>query len=233
MTKILVVDDDAKLLNMLRRTLSYNGFEVITAGDGAEALAQIASQQPAAVVLDWLMPKQTGVDVAQQLRAEGNFVPILMLTARDAVEDRVLGLECGADDYLVKPFAPAELIARLRALLRRIENLPRPENPPPAEQLGYADLTLNLTTREVRRGVDLLELTPTEFDLLVYFLHHPRQVLTRDQLLNAIWGYNFGGEANVLEVYVGYLRKKTESNQAPRLIQTVRGIGYVLRQEEG
>lgn len=233
MTKILVVDDDAKLLNMLRRTLSYNGFEVITAGDGAEALAQIASQQPAAVVLDWLMPKQTGVDVAQQLRAEGNFVPILMLTARDAVEDRVLGLECGADDYLVKPFAPAELIARLRALLRRIENLPRPENPPPAEQLSYADLTLNLTTREVRRGVDLLELTPTEFDLLVYFLHHPRQVLTRDQLLNAIWGYNFGGEANVLEVYVGYLRKKTESNQAPRLIQTVRGIGYVLRQEEG
>jgi two-component system response regulator MprA len=219
---ILIVDDDRKIVEMLRRTLTYEGYSVLTAFDGKEALAQAEAHHPDLVVLDWMMPGLDGVEVARRLRAaEG--IPILMLTARDAVEDRVEGLDGGADDYLVKPFAPAELLARLRSLLRRVPD--SGEKP-----LRYTDLVLDPTTREVRRGERLIALSPKEFDLLSYFLRHPRQVLPRDRILEAVWGYDFGGEDNVLDVYIGYLRAKTEAAGEPRLIQTVRGVGYVLRE---
>ena len=224
MPTVLVVDDDRKLLDMLRRTLAYEGYQVVTAADGHEALAQATAQRPDVIVLDWLMPELDGIEVAKRLREAGN-TPILMLTARDAVEDRVVGLDSGADDYLVKPFAPAELLARVRALLRRSETTDK-EKP-----LTYADLYLDPVTREVRRGDRLFDLTPTEFELLAYLLRHPRQVLTRESILQAVWGYDFGGNDNVLEVYIGYLRTKTEAEGEPRLVQTVRGIGYVLREE--
>lgn len=224
MAKILVVDDDQKLLNMVRRTLVYEGFEVVTATNGHEALAQLQAEQPDLIILDWLMPELDGIQVATRLRSADDEIPILMLTARGAVEDRVTGLNSGADDYLVKPFAPSELLARLRALLRRFKATSK-EKP-----LSYADLYLDPMTRETRRGQRELELTPTEFDLLHHFLRHPRQVLPRDRILEEVWGYDFGGEDNVLEVYVGYLRKKTEAGGERRLIQTVRGVGYVLRE---
>jgi two-component system, OmpR family, response regulator MprA len=221
---ILVVDDDPKLLKMVQRTLAYEGFQVLTALDGREALAQAISQRPDAIVLDWMMPDLDGLEVTTRLRAAADTVPILMLTARDAVQDRVTGLDGGADDYLVKPFSPAELLARLRALLRRAET--ESEKKP----LEYAGLSLDPVTRETRRQNRVFELTPREFDLLHLFLRHPRQVLTRGQILEEIWGYDFGGEDNVLEVYVGYLRKKTEAGGETRLIHTMRGIGYVLRE---
>ena len=220
---VLIVDDDQKLLKMLQRTLAYEGLQVLTAANGQEALAQTAAHQPDLIILDWMMPKLDGLGVVQRLRAEHNPAYVLMLTARDALENRVQGLESGADDYLTKPFAPEELVARVHALLRRIEASPE------RQPLAFEDITLNPLAHEARRGERLLDLTPTEFELLHTFLRHPRQVLERSQLLNRVWGYDFSGDDNVLEVYVGYLRKKLEAGGEPRLIQTVRGIGYVLR----
>jgi len=225
MASILIVDDDPKLLNMLRRTLMYEGFQVTTAPDGNAALAQAQAHRPDVIVLDWMMPGLDGIGVMKKLRAAEDKTLILMLTARDAVEDRVQGLESGADDYLPKPFAPAELLARLHALLRR------PSIANKDEPLNYLDLYLNPITRETRRGARTFDLTAKEFDLLQYLMAHPRQVLKREQILQDVWGYDFGGDDNVLEVYVGYLRKKTEANGEARLIQTVRGVGYVLREE--
>jgi two-component system response regulator MprA len=225
MATVLVVDDDQKLATMLRRTLTYAGFQVFTAGDGNAALAQTHAQHPDVIVLDWMMPGLDGIGVVKQLRAADDKTLILMLTARDAVEDRVQGLETGADDYLAKPFAPAELLARLHALLRR------PAVVTKNASLAYSDLSLDPITRETRRGDRAFELTSKEFDLLHLLLRHPRQVLRREQILQDVWGYDFGGEDNVLEVYIGYLRKKLEAGGEPRLIQTVRGVGYVLREE--
>ena len=225
MTNVLIVDDDPKLLKMLQRTLIYEGFRVQSATNGNEALAEIQAHRPEVVVLDWLMPGLDGLGVLTRLREAGDKTLVLMLTARDAVENRVEGLESGADDYLVKPFAPAELVARIHALLRR------PSVSLQDERLVYADLSLDPVTRETRRGDRSFELTTKEFDLLRYLLRHPRQVLLREQILQEVWGYDFGGDDNVLEVYIGYLRKKTEAGDEPRLIQTVRGVGYVLREE--
>ncbi len=226
MATILIVDDDRKITDMLRRTLAYEGYHVATAADGAEALTKAQAQRPDLVVLDWLMPGLDGIEVAKRLR-EADDTPILMLTARDAVEDRVTGLDSGADDYLVKPFTPAELLARIRALLRRAEAAAHKKEKP----LAYADLYLDPATRETRRGDRRFDLTRREFDLLQLLLLHPRQVLTRERLLQEVWGYDFGGNSNVLEVYIGYLRAKTEEGGEPRLIHTVRGVGYVLREE--
>ncbi len=225
MATILIVDDDPKLLSMLRRTLLYEGCHVLSATNGTEALNQVQAHRPDVVVLDWMMPGLDGIGVVKHLRVVEDKTLILMLTARDAVENRVEGLESGADDYLVKPFAPAELLARIYALLRRPAVTLRDE------PQAYDDLYLNPVTRETRRGDRAFELTSKEFDLLQYLLRHPRQVLRREQILQEVWGYDFGGEDNVLEVYIGYLRKKTEAGGEPRLIQTVRGVGYVLREE--
>jgi two-component system response regulator MprA len=222
MPTILIADDDHKITDMLRRTLIYEGYGVLTAADGKQALAQAQAHHPDAVVLDWMMPGLSGLEVARRLRAaEG--MPILMLTARDAIEDRVEGLDEGADDYLVKPFAPAELLARLRSLLRRATDGGE-------KALRYADLVLDPATRDTRRGDRAFTLSPKEFDLLSYLLRHPRQVLPRERILEDVWGYDFGGEDGVLDVYIGYLRAKTEAGGEPRLIQTVRGVGYVLRE---
>lgn len=225
MQTVLVVDDDQKLLKMLQRTLMYENLSVLTAVNGAEALAIVHNQHPDLIILDWMMPKMDGLEMVRRLRDEENQTMVLMLTARDAIENRVDGLESGADDYLVKPFAPAELVARVHALLRRVET--RPENQP----VTYADITLDPVTREARRGNELLTLTVTEFNLLHLMLRHPRQVLARSHILNEVWGYDFGGDDNVLEVYVGYLRKKLEAQGGSRLIHTVRGVGYVLKEE--
>jgi two-component system response regulator MprA len=225
MASVLIVDDDPKLLKMLTRTLAYEGFHVLSASDGNMALAKIQAHRPDVVVLDWMMPGLDGLGALERLRAAGDKTLVLMLTARDAVENRVAGLEGGADDYLVKPFAPAELLARVHALLRR------PAVNLKDETLIYSDLRLDPVTREVLRETRRIDLTAKEFDLLRYFLRHPRQVLTREQILQEVWGYDFGGEDNVLEVYVGYLRKKTEAGGESRLIQTVRGVGYALRDE--
>jgi len=225
MATVLIVDDDVKLLKMLQRTLTYEGLLVITASNGVEALKQVDAYHPEIIILDWMMPKMDGMEVMRQLRSENNRASILMLTARDAIENRVEGLESGADDYLIKPFAPPELVARVHALLRRIEN--KGDKRP----VSFADLHLDPTAHLATLDGAALELTPTEFDLLHYFMRHPRQVLERAQILTNVWGYDFGGEQNVLEVYVGYLRKKLEANGHPRLIQTVRGIGYALRVE--
>jgi two-component system, OmpR family, response regulator MprA len=224
MTTILIVDDDRKITDMLRRTLIYEGYRVATAADGEEALIKAESERPDLVILDWLMPRLNGLDTARLLR-ESSPVPILMLTARDAVEYRVEGLNSGADDYLVKPFAPEELLARIRALLRRTDTTEK------GSVLTYADLTLDPLTRETRRSSRSFNLTPKEFDLLTYLLRHPRQVIPRERLLQDVWGYDFDGNGNVLEVYVGYLRTKTEAGGEPRLIHTVRGVGYALREE--
>ena len=225
MATILIVDDDPKLLKMLQRTLVYEGFRVLTAADGRAALTVLQGQRPDAMVLDWLMPGLDSIGVLEQMRAAGDKTLVLMLTARDAVEQRVEGLESGADDYLVKPFAPAELLARIHALLRR------PAVAIKDEALVYADLSLDPMTRETQRQGRSFELTSKEYDLLTFLMRHPRQVLTREQILQEVWGYDFGGEDNVLEVYIGYLRKKTEAGNEPRLLQTVRGVGYVLREE--
>ena len=222
MPTILIADDDHKITEMLRRTLSYEGYSVLTAADGQEALALAQAQRPDLVILDWMMPKLDGVEVARRLRAADG-MPILMLTARDAVEDRVEGLDGGADDYLVKPFAPIELLARVRSLLRRAST--GGEKP-----LRYADLIIDPTSRETRRGDRAVALSPKEFDLLTHLLRHPRQVLPRERILEAVWGYDFEGEDNVLDVYIGYLRAKTEADGEARLIQTVRGVGYVIRE---
>ncbi|MEZ4620543.1 MAG: response regulator transcription factor [Caldilineaceae bacterium] len=225
MVTILVVDDNQKLLDMLRRTLTYEGYRVCTATSGREALHTIDDARPDLLVLDWLMPDLDGIDVVTRLRAVSDEIPILMLTARDAVEHRVEGLACGADDYLVKPFATEELLARIQALLRRAK-IYQDDQP-----VIYANLSLNPKTRETLRGDRCFDLTPTEYDLLSYLLQHPRQVLSRERILETVWGYDFDGDDNVLEVYIGYLRKKTEAAGEPRLIQTIRGVGYVLREE--
>jgi len=222
MATILIVDDDRKIIDMLRRTLAYEGYRVLMAADGIEALSRAQADRPDLVVLDWLMPGLDGIEVARRLRAAGD-APILMLTARDAIENRVEGLDSGADDYLVKPFAPEELLARIRALLRRSDSADK-EKPQ-----SYSDLHLDPITRETRRGDRSFSLTAKEFDLLHYLMRHPRQVLSRDLILQDVWGYDFEGSSNVLEVYIGYLRAKTEAGGEARLIQTVRGVGYVLR----
>jgi two-component system response regulator MprA len=225
MNTVLVVDDDPKLLKMLQRTLVYEDLHVLTASNGVEALQVIDNQKPDLVVVDWMMPQMDGVTLIRHLRADKNKTMVLMLTARDAIENRVDGLESGADDYLVKPFAPAELVARVHALLRRIETKPE------ILTVSYQDVVLDPSTREANRAGNPLTLTLTEFNLLHLLLRHPRQVLERAQILSDVWGYDFGGDDNVLEIYIGYLRKKLEAGGRSRLIQTVRGVGYVLREE--
>ncbi len=223
--RILVVDDEPAVRESLRRALQLEGYGVELAGNGSEALYRLESRElePDAVVLDVLMPEVDGLEVARRLRRTGSRVPILMLTARDEIADRVAGLDAGADDYLVKPFALEELFARLRAILRRSAD-------GAVEVLRFADLELDPATREVRRDGDLIELTRTEFSLLELFMLNPRQVLTRSVIFERVWGYDFGPGSNSLDVYIGYLRRKTEAGGKPRLIQTVRGVGYALRE---
>lgn len=217
---ILVVDDDEKITSLLRRILVYEGYEVLVASNGYTALS-LATRQPDLIILDLMLPDLDGIEVCRKIRQQSD-VPILMLTARDETADRVLGLDSGADDYLVKPFALEELLARIRALLRRHRAADK-------EILKYADLVLNTATREAQRGNRVFQLTAKEYELLEFFLRHPRQVLTREELMTKIWGYDYSGESNVLEVYVGYLRSKLEAGGEPRLIHTVRGVGYVLK----
>ncbi|MGZ4437687.1 MAG: response regulator transcription factor [Oryzihumus sp.] len=226
--RILVVDDDRAVRESLRRSLEFNGYDVSLASDGAEALAAIAGAAPDALVIDVMMPRLDGIETTRALRSAGNDLPILVLTARDSVGDRVEGLDAGADDYLTKPFALEELLARLRALLRRAHTAPGDEFED--EVLTFGDLTLNPATREVRRGDRPIELTRTEFTLLEMFLQRPRRVLDRSFILEEVWGYDFPTTANSLEVYVGYLRRKTEAAGEPRLLHTVRGVGYVLKE---
>jgi len=224
--RVLVVDDDRAVRDSLRRSLEFNGYEVVLAGDGAEGLVAVGAQHPDVVVIDVMMPRLDGIETTRALRAAGNDVPILVLTARDAVGDRVEGLDAGADDYLTKPFALEELLARLRALLRRV--VPDPEGE--SEVLSFTDLTMDVGSRDVSRGGRAIELTRTEFTLLEMFLRRPRRVLDRSFILEEVWGYDFPTSANSLEVYVGYLRRKTEAEGESRLIQTVRGVGYVLKE---
>ena len=222
--KILVVDDERAVRESLERALDLEGYEVELAVDGEAALERLDGVTPAdAVILDVLMPGIDGLEVCRRLRARGNGVPVLMLTARAEVDNRVAGLDAGADDYLAKPFALAELLARLRALLRRAAN-------GDSSVLRFSDLEVDLGTREVRRGSAAIELTRTEFSLLELFLRNPRQVLTRSIIFERVWGYDFGPTSNSLDVYIGYLRRKTEEGGAPRLIHTVRGVGYALRE---
>ncbi len=224
--KILVVDDERAVRESLRRALELEGYEVDLAEDGEQALERLGPTSVAdAVILDVLMPGIDGLEVCRRLRAERNGVPVLMLTARAEVDSRVAGLDAGADDYLPKPFALAELLARLRALLRRAGN-----GDETGDVLRFSDLELDLGTREVRRGRRPIELTRTEFALLELFLRNPRQVLTRSIIFERVWGYDFGPSSNSLDVYIGYLRRKTEDDGAPRLIHTVRGVGYALRE---
>lgn len=223
--RVMVVDDEPAVRSSIERALKLEGYEVVTAPDGGRALRELAVAPPDAIVLDVLMPEVDGLEVCRRMRGAGDRTPVLMLTARDAISDRVDGLDAGADDYLVKPFALEELLARLRALMRRAE-------PAAGEStvLSFEDLTLDPATREVKRGDRDIELTKTEFSLLELLLNHPRQVLTRTQIFEAVWDYDFGPSSNALEVYVGYLRRKTESGGEPRLIQTIRGVGYTLRE---
>jgi len=225
--RILVVDDERAVRESLRRALTLDGYEVELASDGEEALARIGSPtpEPDAVILDVLMPRVNGLEVCRRLRAAGNRIPVLMLTARDQIEDRVEGLDAGADDYVVKPFALEELLARMRAILRRSGAQSGEET------LRFADLELDPVAHEVRRGGEPIELTRTEFSLLELFMRNPRQVLTRSVIFERVWGYDFGYASNSLDVYVGYLRRKTEAGGRPRLIQTIRGIGYALREQ--
>jgi two-component system response regulator MprA len=222
--RVLIIDDEPAVLTALDRALKLAGYEVESAAGGEQALKSVTAAAPDAIVLDVLMPGVDGIEVCKRIRAAGDATPILMLTARDAISDRVDGLDAGADDYLVKPFALDELLARLRALLRR-------GAPAGAKVLRFSDLNLDPSTREVRRGDREIELTRTEFLLLELFLRNPRRVLTRELILEQVWGFDFGPSSNSLEVYVGYLRRKTEAKDQPRLIQTVRGVGYVLREE--
>jgi two-component system, OmpR family, response regulator MprA len=224
---ILVVDDDQAVRDSLARSLRYSGYEVTTANDGIDALARLSALRPDAVIMDVMMPRLDGLETTRSLRASGNDVPILVLTARDAVGDRVDGLDAGADDYMAKPFSFEELQARLRALTRRARPTAEDDG---NEVLSFADLTLDLQTREVIRAGRRISLTRTEFALLQTFLENPRRVLERSWLLNEVWGFDFPTTANSLEVYIGYLRRKTEGEGEGRLIHTVRGIGYVLRE---
>lgn len=225
--RILVVDDDRAVRESLRRSLSFNGYSVELAHDGVEALDKIATERPDALVLDVMMPRLDGLEVCRRLRSTGDDLPILVLTARDSVSERVAGLDAGADDYLPKPFALEELLARMRALLRRT----KPEDAAAGSvPLRFSDLALDPATREVTRGLRQISLTRTEFALLEMLIANPRRVLTRSRILEEVWGFDFPTSGNALEVYVGYLRRKTEADGEPRLIHTVRGVGYVLRE---
>ena len=224
--KILVVDDERAVRESLRRALELEGYEIELAGDGSEALYRLEStEEPDAMILDVLMPGVDGLEVCRRIRGTGSKLPVLMLTARTEVEDRVAGLDAGADDYVTKPFALEELLARVRALLRRTTEEGS------GEVLRFTDLELDPGTREVRRGERSIELTRTEFSLLELFLRNPRQVLTRSVIFERVWGYDFGFGSNSLDVYIGYLRRKTEAAGEPRLIHTVRGVGYALREQ--
>ncbi|MGV0744872.1 response regulator transcription factor [Mycolicibacterium sp. XJ870] len=223
--RILVVDDDRAVRESLRRSLSFNGYSVELAQDGVEALEAIANDRPDAVVLDVMMPRLDGLEVCRQLRSTGDDLPILVLTARDSVSERVAGLDAGADDYLPKPFALEELLARMRALLRRTVS-----DDGESQTMSFSDLTLDPVTREVTRGERQISLTRTEFSLLEMLIANPRRVLTRSRILEEVWGFDFPTSGNALEVYIGYLRRKTEAEGEPRLIHTVRGVGYVLRE---
>jgi two-component system response regulator MprA len=224
--RILVVDDDRAVRESLRRSLAFNGYSVDLAQDGQEALEMITRERPDALVLDVMMPRMDGLQVCRHLRSTGDDLPILVLTARDSVSERVAGLDAGADDYLPKPFALEELLARMRALLRRTAFDDRSES----ATLTFADLSLDPMTREVTRGERQISLTRTEFSLLEMLIANPRRVLTRSRILEEVWGFDFPTSGNALEVYVGYLRRKTEAEGEPRLIHTVRGVGYVLRE---
>lgn len=221
--KILVIEDEQKIADFLRRGLTYENFRVEVCHDGETGLKAARDNPPDLVILDWMLPGLDGLEVCRRLRAGGP-VPILMLTAKDSVADRVKGLGTGADDYMVKPFAFEELLARVHALLRRVRATDE-------TIVRFADLTLNVSTREVTRGARKLDLTTKEFDLLHFFMRHPRQVVTREMIYDRVWGYDFGGESNILEVYIRYLRTKLEADNEPRLLQTVRGVGYALREE--
>ncbi len=225
--RILVVDDDRAVRESLRRSLSFNGYSVELAQDGVEALEAISADRPDALVLDVMMPRLDGLEVCRHLRSTGDDLPILVLTARDSVSERVAGLDAGADDYLPKPFALEELLARMRALLRRRVT---PDEPAESRALAFSDLSLDPVTREVSRGDRQISLTRTEFSLLEMLIANPRRVLTRSRILEEVWGFDFPTSGNALEVYVGYLRRKTEAEGEPRLIHTVRGVGYVLRE---
>ncbi len=220
---LLVVDDDPRITDMLRRVFAYEGYSVAIAASGDEALRRTLERAPDLVVLDIMLPGIDGLEVVRRLRAAGDNVPVLLLTGRDAVADRVKGLDVGADDYLVKPFAPEELLARVKAMLRRNQAERQ-------EVLRYSDVELDTGTRVAHRGPREIELSPTEYELLALFLRRPRQVLTRDIIMDRVWGLDFEGSSNVLEVYVGYLRNKLEAEGEPRLIHTVRGIGYVFKE---
>ena len=222
--RILIIEDDEAILAFLRRGLAYDGYEVETAETGQKGLALASGNRPDLVVLDWMLPGMDGLEVCKRLRTAGK-VPILMLTAKDSVSDRVLGLDAGADDYMVKPFNLDELLARIRALLRRTQA-------PRQKSYEFADLVLDTGTRRAQRGKRVIDLTAKEYELLELFMRHPRQVLTREMIYDDVWGYDFGGESNIIEVYVRYLRQKLEEGKEPRLLHTVRGMGYVLREEE-
>jgi len=219
---ILIIEDDEAIVKVLRRSLTYEGYQVETALDGETGLMLARNRRPDLVILDWMLPEMDGLEVCQRLRSLGN-VPILILTAKDTIQDRVQGLDAGADDYMVKPFELDELLARVRALLRRTQQERAPV-------LTFADLTLDTSTRQANRRGRIISLTAKEYDLLELFMRHPRQVLTREMIFDRVWGYDFGGESNVLDVYIRYLRQKLEIEGEIRLIHTVRGVGYVIRE---
>ncbi|WP_026731517.1 response regulator transcription factor [Fischerella sp. PCC 9605] len=221
--RILLVEDEVKLARFVELELSYEGYKVTVAHDGLSGLTAARESHPDLVIVDWMLPGLSGLEICRRLRSTGDQVPIILLTAKDEVSDRVAGLDAGADDYVVKPFSVEELLARVRAHLRRTQEAD-------ADILQFADLKLNRSTREVHRGDRAIELTAKEFDLLEYLLVHPRQVITRDRILEEVWGYDFMGDSNIIEVYIRYLRLKLEANNEKRLIQTVRGVGYVLRE---
>jgi len=220
--KVLIIEDDEAIVKLLRRSLAYEGYQVDSALDGESGLALARDRQPDLVILDWMLPGMDGLEVCQRLRALSN-VPVLMLTAKDTLHDRVQGLDAGADDYVVKPFQLDELTARIRALLRRTQQDRTPV-------LNFMDLNLDTSTRQAERNGRIISLTAKEYDLLELFMRHPRQVLTREMIFDRVWGYDFGGESNVLDVYIRYLRQKLEGEKESRLIYTVRGVGYVMRE---
>ena len=230
--KILVVDDEQAVCESLRRSLRFNGYDVLTANDGLEAVKTVRSENPELLILDVMMPNMDGLEVCRTLRSEGWDRPILVLTARDGVSDRVAGLDAGADDYLPKPFALEELLARVRSLVRRASAESIAAEDPVESKLSFEDLELDADTREVSRGGRAISLTRTEFALLQLLMKNPRKVLSRSKILEEVWGYDFPTSGNALEVYIGYLRKKTEGESDSRLIHTVRGVGYVLRETD-
>ncbi|MEM1170175.1 MAG: response regulator transcription factor [Cyanobacteria bacterium P01_H01_bin.35] len=221
-SQILIVEDEEKLAQFIKLELKYEGYQVTVANDGFTGLTTAREIKPDLILLDWMLPGLSGLELCRRLRSTGDKVPVILLTAKDDVTDRVAGLDAGADDYVLKPFSVEELLARVRANLRRTQE-------PNPDLLMFEDLSLNRSTREVYRGNREIELTAKEFDLLEYLMAHPRQVLTRDRILETVWGYDFMGDSNIIEVYVRYLRLKLEANSEKRLIQTVRGVGYVLR----